>query len=139
MLLFILEWQSTSGGGAEREGDTKSKVGSRLLAVSRELDAGLKLMNREIMTWAEIGHLTDWATQAPHNELFFKAIQIMRPFIYTLWEEQCSWKVVIRAHETCRNQWQSPKTCVIQLDARCQVEVGSQGGKVLNYGTVWHF
>ena len=39
-----------SGGGAEREGDTKFKAGSRLQAVSTEPDAGLKLMNREIMT-----------------------------------------------------------------------------------------
>ena len=31
-----------------------------------EPDAGLKFMNREIMTWTEINkHLTDWATQAP--------------------------------------------------------------------------
>ena len=48
-----------SGGGAEREGDTESKAGSRLPAVSTEPDAGLKLKNREIMTWAEVGCLTD--------------------------------------------------------------------------------
>ena len=39
-----------SGGGAEREGDTESKAGSRLRAVSTEPDAGLELMDREIMT-----------------------------------------------------------------------------------------
>ena len=39
-----------SGGGAESEGDTESEVGSRLQAVSRESDAGLELMDREIMT-----------------------------------------------------------------------------------------
>ena len=49
----------------EREGDTESKAGSRLWAVSAEPDAGLKPTNREIMTWAEVGRLTDWATQAP--------------------------------------------------------------------------
>ena len=36
--------------GAEREGDTESKAGFRLLAVSTEPDAGLELVNREIMT-----------------------------------------------------------------------------------------
>ena len=39
-----------NGGGAEREGDTESKAGSRLGAVSTEPDTGLKLMNCEIMT-----------------------------------------------------------------------------------------
>ena len=35
-----------NGGGAEREGDTESETGSRLLAVSTEPDAGLKLTNQ---------------------------------------------------------------------------------------------
>ena len=52
-------------GGAEREGDTELEAGSRLWSVSREPNVGLEPMNREIMTWAEVGHLTDWATQAP--------------------------------------------------------------------------
>ena len=38
------------GGGSEREGDTESETGSRLRAVSTEPEAGLELMNREIMT-----------------------------------------------------------------------------------------
>ena len=54
-----------SGGWAEREGDTESEAGSKFWAVSTEPDAGLKLMNFEIMTWAEVGHLTNWATQVP--------------------------------------------------------------------------
>ena len=52
-----------NGGGAEREGDTESETGSRLWAVSTEPDAGPELMNDEIMTQAEVGRLTDWATQ----------------------------------------------------------------------------
>ena len=40
---------STSRGGAEREGDTRSEAGSMLPAVSTELDRGLELMNCEIM------------------------------------------------------------------------------------------
>ena len=40
----------SGGGGAEREGDTEPKAGSRLRAVSTEPDAGLELADREIMT-----------------------------------------------------------------------------------------
>ena len=50
MFIFEGERQSMSGGGAEREGDTESEAGSRILAVSTEPDAGLELVNREIMT-----------------------------------------------------------------------------------------
>ena len=38
------------GGQREREGGTESETGSRLLAVSTEPDAGLELMDGEIMT-----------------------------------------------------------------------------------------
>ena len=38
-----------SGVRAEREGDTESKAGFRLHAVSTEPDAGLELTNREIV------------------------------------------------------------------------------------------
>ena len=54
------EWER-----AEGEEDTESKAGSRLRAVSTEPDAGLEPMNRKIMTWAEVGLPTDWATRAP--------------------------------------------------------------------------
>ena len=43
-------------GGPEREGDTESETGSRFRAISPEPDAGLL---------AEVGRLTDCATQAP--------------------------------------------------------------------------
>ena len=39
-----------SGGGAEREGDTESKAGSRLRVVSAEPDVGLELTDSEIVT-----------------------------------------------------------------------------------------
>ena len=51
------ETQSMSREGAE--GETESEAVSRLQAVSTEPNAGLKLTNREIMTLAEVGHLTD--------------------------------------------------------------------------------
>ena len=47
-----------NGGGAETEGDTESAAGSRLRAISTEPDAGLELMNGEIMTRAEVRCLT---------------------------------------------------------------------------------
>ena len=69
--MFICFWErdSASGGGAEREGNTEPKAGSRLWAVSTEPDAGPELMNHEIMTWAEVGGSTDRATQAPQISL----------------------------------------------------------------------
>ena len=48
-----------NGGGSEREGNTESEAGSRLQAVSTELDVGLELMDREIMTRAKVGSSTD--------------------------------------------------------------------------------
>ena len=39
-----------SRGGTEREGDIDSEAGSRLQAVSTDPNAGLELMNCEIMT-----------------------------------------------------------------------------------------
>ena len=85
--MFIYFWdrerQSMNGGGAEREGDTESEAGSRLWAISPEPNAGLELTDREIMTWAEVGRLTDWATQAPQFLLFFKNKTI----------SNCSWLV----------------------------------------------
>ena len=51
-----------------REGDTESKAGSRLQAASTESYVGLKLVNGEITTRAEVGRSTDWATQAPGVE-----------------------------------------------------------------------
>ena len=48
--LFLRDRQSTSGGGAEREGDTGSEAGARLRAGSTEPDAGLEPTNPEIVT-----------------------------------------------------------------------------------------
>ena len=67
LLLRVRERQSMSRGGAERWGDTESEAGSRLWAVSTEPDAGLELTDREIVTWAKVGRLTDRATQATHT------------------------------------------------------------------------
>ena len=75
-LMFIYSWerqsdrQSMSRGGAEREGDTEFEAGFRHWAVSTEPEVGLELMNLEIVTWAEVGRLTDWAIQAPPYKVF---------------------------------------------------------------------
>ena len=73
--MFIYFWESKrerehSERGAEREGDTESEAGSRLWPACSGPDVGLELMNREIMTWAEVGCSTHWATQAPLNSSF---------------------------------------------------------------------
>ena len=76
MLISETERQSLSGGGAERDGDTESETGSSLWAVSTEPHAGLEPTNYEIMTWAEVGRSTDWATQAPQKKYFNKNMKI---------------------------------------------------------------
>ena len=74
--MFIYFWDrerhSMSREGEEREGDTECEAGSRLWAVSTEPDAGFELTNCEIVTWAEVGRLTDWATQAPQFWFIFE-------------------------------------------------------------------
>ena len=73
--VYVLFWgtetECEQGKGREREGDTKFKAGSRLWAVNTEPDAGLEFMDREIMTWVKVGHLTDWATQVPQYVLYY--------------------------------------------------------------------
>ena len=65
------ERQSMIRGVAEKEGNTESRAGSRLWAVSTQPNMGLELTSCEIMTWAEVGHLTNWATQVPHVPNYF--------------------------------------------------------------------
>ena len=74
-----------NGGGLEREGDTESEAGSRLWAVSTEPNVGLKLTDHEIMTWAEVGRITDWATQAPQLRIQLLILaQVMIPGLWQL-------------------------------------------------------
>ena len=54
--MFIYFWERETEherAGAERDGDMESEAGSRLWAVSLELDRRLKTMNQEIVTWPE--------------------------------------------------------------------------------------
>ena len=59
--LFLRERETTCGGGTETETESDST----------EPDEGLKLRNSEIMTWAEVGRLSNWATQEPLKAIGF--------------------------------------------------------------------
>ena len=63
------ETKREQGRGRERG---RHRIRSRLQgqAVNTEPDVGFELTNREIMTWAEVRCLTDWATQVPLNLYF---------------------------------------------------------------------
>ena len=71
--VFIYFWvrDRAQTGGAERQRDTESQAGSGLWAVSTEPDVGPEPTNHEIMTWTEVGHLTNWGTQVPPNWFCF--------------------------------------------------------------------
>ena len=64
-LMFYLFFKREHEQGRDRERETESTAGSRLWAVTTESDAGCRLMNHKIRTWAEVGRLTNWVTQAP--------------------------------------------------------------------------
>ena len=68
-LMFIYFWEEGRG----RERDTH-RIQSGLRADSREPIAGLELTNCEIeiMTWAEVRCLANWATQAPLHTCVLK-------------------------------------------------------------------
>ena len=74
--MFIYFWERDRAWEAEgqREGVTEPEAGSRLWAVSTEPDVGLELTDCEIMTWAEVGYLTDWATHASLASLKLKSM-----------------------------------------------------------------
>ena len=53
------------GGGAEREGERAKP--KQTLHGQREPGAGLEPTNCDTMTWGEVQHSTDRATQVPLN------------------------------------------------------------------------
>ena len=57
--VYFWERERECRRGAETDGDTESKIGSRLQAVSTEPDTTLELTNHDIMTWAEVRCLTE--------------------------------------------------------------------------------
>ena len=78
LLLRDRERQSMSMGGVDRGGDTELEAGSKLWAVSTEPDARLNPTNCEIMPWAEVGRLTNWATQVPLYVYIFNVYLFLR-------------------------------------------------------------
>ena len=74
LIFYFWDRDSTSWGGAERKGDTESETGFRLPAISTEPDTGLEPVNHKIMAWPKVGHLTDWATQAPPQGFFLNPL-----------------------------------------------------------------
>ena len=77
-LMFVYFWWRKTehewGRGRERERETQNLIqapGSELSVQSLTRD--FKLTDHEIMTWAEVGHSTDWATQAPQIWTYFSA------------------------------------------------------------------
>ena len=66
--MFIFEREREREIEEQKEGDTESEeAGSRLWTVSTKPHMGLELMDWKIMTWTKVGHLTNWANQAPQN------------------------------------------------------------------------
>ena len=66
--LFLRERRTVRVAEGQREKETqnpKQAPGFKLSAQSPT--RGLELTKREIMTWAEVGRLTNWATQVPPN------------------------------------------------------------------------
>ena len=87
-IYFVWERESANREGEEREGDTESETDSRLWAVSKALDAGLKPTNHEIVTSVEFGRLTYQATQAPHFIFSFSFFCLY--FFFTKLKNICS-------------------------------------------------
>ena len=88
--LFILRDRLRAWVGEEqRERDTESEAGSRLWAVSTELSAGLEPTSREIMTWAEVRCLANWATQAlqlvGHLSIFIGEMLVQFLYLILSW------------------------------------------------------
>ena len=80
-LFSIYFWERESA--RTREGDTESKAGSRLWAVSTEPDTGLESTNHKIMTEVKVGHLTHWATPAAQaSNSWFQ----LRSWSHGLWD-----------------------------------------------------
>ena len=69
---FFLRGRDRVQAGEGQRERGRHKIWSRLWAVSTDPNAGLEPTSREITTWATVGCLTNWATQAPLNRHLFK-------------------------------------------------------------------
>ena len=75
-LFFERQRETEHEWGRSREGG-RHRIPSRLQALScqHRADTGLELTDCEIITRTEVGHWTDWATQASHRTLVFWQLQ----------------------------------------------------------------
>ena len=114
------EGGSTSWGGPEREW-----IPRRLHITSAKPDMGLELMDCETMTWAEVGGLTDWATQAPLTCAHFKTWTLNNPAVH-------SW----RAMNTLGNNWCHTPLCLLAY-SRGQENVTRRDWLLWTPGRFW--
>ena len=77
--MFIYFWDSTSMGGAKRRGETEDPKWA-LHWQWRGLNSGTV----RIMTWADAGRSSDWATQVPLNPFTFIEIRFMAQIWFIL-------------------------------------------------------
>ena len=92
--IYSFFWETVGAGTGQRERETqnpKQAPGSELSAQS--LTRGLELTNCGIMIWAEVGHLTDWATRCPRALLLSPSCSFSSSMNYT--SNQGLWQVVI--------------------------------------------
>ena len=84
-----------NGRGAEREGDTESETGS-IQALSHQPRArrGARTHGLRDRDLAEVGRLTDCATQAPHHQTF---LLVHLESLYFTWRPRptCSYYVIL--------------------------------------------
>ena len=82
--LFILEREREWTGEGQRERERESQADSALSAQSPMW--GSNSTNCEIMTWAEVWCLTDWATQVPLHQISFTLRRSFQNQYFPLWE-----------------------------------------------------
>ena len=106
------ETERERGRGRERR---RHRIRSRLQALSHQPRAwrGARTQEREIVTWAEVGRSTDWATQAPQNSVFFTLA--VGGGIFTLaatFVKPCFWTSYV-----CSFQWFCPLPAAVLCSA----------------------
>ena len=85
MFTYCWEREKKCEWGRGRERETESEAGSRLWAISTEPHTGLEPTKHEIMTWAKVIGLTDWATQGSQE------IQVLMQRFQNPTAKPCYW------------------------------------------------
>ena len=93
--MFIYFWERErhthrvwAGEGQRETGRHRIWSGLQAPSCQHRADVGLEPTNCEIMTWTEVGHSTDWATQAPlENFLIQSPTRGSNPWAVRSWPE----------------------------------------------------